>query len=254
MNLNRLYYQQNLPHWQSTQRWLIEPFLSSRWVPLSRWHQTRRTTASSWTSQDPAALHPSLGTWAQAWMHPTWAGPRWEWASQGAKAWGLSAPTAKECPSKVMQDPGLRAWVCRVWKDRTQERWGDINSTLSPSSFSFFSVNWIYVCRHCIHSQTMVGSSMDQITSSLTSRGSTPHPTLLGHCRPRTTLDRGCQDSSCRASTRHRAVPWASTIRCSNPSVWWSWWWFDDQEVSYQQKKRLQFECGVSSFFVQTRA
>lgn len=130
----------NLPHWQSTQRWLTEPILSSRWVPLSRWHQTRRTTASSWTSLDPGALHPSLETWAQAWTHPTWAGPQWEWTSPGAKAWGLLGHTAKGCPSRAMQGPGLRAWVCRVWRDRTQERWADGNSTLSPLSISSFAL------------------------------------------------------------------------------------------------------------------
>lgn len=124
---------------------MIEPILSSRWVPLSRWDQTRRTAASSWTSKDPAALRPCLGTWAVAWTHPTWAGPPWEWTSPGAKAWGLSMRTAKGCPSKAMQDPGLRAWVYRAWKGRTQGRWVDVNSTRSPSRFSLFAVWWMYV-------------------------------------------------------------------------------------------------------------
>ncbi len=80
-------------------------------------------------------------------------------------------------------------------------------------------------CHRCIHSQTMVGSSMDQTASFLTSRGSTPHPMPPGRCRPPTTPARGCQGSSCRASTRHLAVLWASTIRCRNPSVHWTVWW-----------------------------
>lgn len=64
------------------------------------------------------------------------------------------------------------------------------------------------------HSRTMAGSSMDQTTSSPTSRGSTPRPTPPGRCHPPTTPARGCRGSSCRASTPHPAVPWASTTRC----------------------------------------
>lgn len=101
-------------YWQSSLRWLIKFFLSFRWVPLSRWGQIRHTTVSSWTSQDPAALHPFLETWAQAWMHPTWAGLQWEWTNPGAKAWGLLGHTVKECLSKAMQVLGLRAWVCKA--------------------------------------------------------------------------------------------------------------------------------------------
>lgn len=84
-----------------------------------------------------------------------------------------------------------------------------------PSYFSSFAVCWIYMCHHCIHSQTMVGSSMDQIASSLTSRGSTPHLTPPGRCRLPTTPVRGCQDSSSRDNTRRPVAPWASIIRCS---------------------------------------
>lgn len=92
-------------------------------------------------------------------------------------------------------------------------------STLSPSSCSLFAVCLMYVYHYCIHSQTTVGSSMDQTTSSLTSRGSTPHPMPLDRCHPPTTPARGCQGNSCRANTRHPAVLWASTIRCSNTAI-----------------------------------
>lgn len=84
---------------------------------------------------------------------------------------------------------------------------------LNSFTFQFQLVSWIYVCHHHIHSQTTVGSSMDQTASFLTSRGSTPHPTPRGLCRPPTTRARGCQDSSCRANTHHLVVPWASTTR-----------------------------------------
>lgn len=72
-----------------------------------------------------------------------------------------------------------------------------------------------FMCHHCIHSQTMVGSSTDQTASFLTSRGSTPHPTPPGRCHPPTIPVRGCQDNSSKANTHHPAAPWASTIRYS---------------------------------------
>lgn len=75
----------------------------------------------------------------------------------------------------------------------------------------FVSVCWVFVV---FHSQLMVGSSMDQTTSSPVSKGSTPHPMPPGHCRPPTTPIRGCQDNSSKGSTHHTVVPWASTIRC----------------------------------------
>lgn len=182
----------------------------SRWVPLSRWDQTRHTTTSSWTSLDLAVHHLSLETWVQEWMRPIWVVPQWEWTNLGAKAWGLLGPTAKECLSRATQDLGLRPWVCRAWKDHIQGRWVD-ESTLAgiPSSFSRCR---IYVV---IHSQLMVGTSMDQTTSSPASRGSTPHPMPPGRCRPPTTPLRGCQDNSSKGSTHRTGVLWASTIRCS---------------------------------------
>lgn len=72
---------------------------------------------------------------------------------------------------------------------------------------------WVFVQHHCLHSQTTVGSSMDQTTSSLPTRGSTLHPTPRGHCPLRTTQAIGCQDSNCRANTPQRVGPWARTIR-----------------------------------------
>lgn len=79
-------------------------------------------------------------------------------------------------------------------------------------------VCWVLVF---ILSQTMVGNSMDQTTSSPTSRGNIPPPMARDHCRPPATLGRGCQDSSCKANTLHMAAPWASTIRCFLLKMWW---------------------------------
>lgn len=135
---------------QSYQRVLIFFFFFPRWVPLSRWDQTRHTTTSSWTSLDLAAHHLSLETWVQQWTHLTWVVPQWEWTNPGVKAWDLLRPTAKECLSRATRDPGLRPWVCRAWKDHIQGRWVD-NSTL-VAIFSSFSRCWI-----CCHPQPTYG-------------------------------------------------------------------------------------------------
>lgn len=81
---------------------------------------------------------------------------------------------------------------------------------------SFSTVRWIALTfRHCICSLIMVDSSMDQTTSSPTSRGSIPHPMPPDRCHHPTTQGRECQGSSCRASTRHPVVLWASITRCN---------------------------------------
>lgn len=112
---------------------------------------------------------------------------------------------------------------------------------LKTSNFKFYSsCCMVNVFPPSIHSQTMVGSSMDQIISFLTSKGSTPHPMPPGHCHPPTTQARGCRVSSCKVNTHHRVVPWDSSIRCSNQ-------WSIIKTFEWHQELRVGFVCRENS-------
>lgn len=105
-----------------------------RFVPLSRWVPLRRTTASSWTSLVPVVLPPCRAAWTpqpweRAWRLPLWAAHRWAWANPGRLEW-VPSTMGRGCRSKPMPAHAPSLCPCRVWRDRTQERWVPVGSGL----------------------------------------------------------------------------------------------------------------------------
>lgn len=202
----------NWQHRQSTHRWLIEPFC----LPDEFVFPDGTKPGVQQPVHEPARTPwPSIPPWEHGHGNEC---IQYEWASNGnepaqrASYGAFWSPRPKNAPARLCRTPASGHGY--AGHEETVPRGGE---AMQIKRFHLQSLALLlYVkclCHHCICSQTMVDSSMDQTTSSLTSKGSTPLPAPPGRCHPPTIPDRECQGSSYRASTHHPVVPWASTTR-----------------------------------------